>query len=70
MPKQTQLPLFADARYSIREIHRAKLRQLRDEIAQDIERKKIKAQALRRAEDDEARWEIYRTKCVPLRGLR
>lgn len=56
--------------FSVKEIELAKLRQLRDEIARDVESKRRRAEALRRAEDDEARWEVYRTKCVPLRGLR
>lgn len=58
------------ALFNIKEIERSKLRKLRDEIASDNEAKRRRAQALRRAEQDESRWEIYRTKCVPLRGLR
>jgi hypothetical protein len=56
--------------FSVKEIERAKLRQLRDEMAREQEGKKRRAEALRRAEQDESRWEVYRTGCVPLRGLR
>lgn len=59
-----------DQLFSIKEIERAKLRQLRDELVREVEGRKRKAEALRRADHDESRWEVYRTGCVPLRGLR
>lgn len=57
MPKQLSL-------FSIRDTERAKLRKLRDEIAQAIEAKKRRAQA------EDLRWDTYRAHCTPLRTLR
>lgn len=67
MPKHTNRQ---DQLFSIKEIERAKLRQLRDELVREVEGRKRKAEALLRAEKDESRWEVYASRCVPLRGLR
>ena len=55
---------------SIKEIHRAKLRVLRDEIARDNQLLERKAKALRRAEDDDLNWELVKLGIKPLRQRR
>lgn len=52
---------------SIKQIHLAKLRILRDEFAQLARDNKRKAQAIRKAEDAEASWEIIKAGAKPLR---
>lgn len=52
---------------SIKQVHLAKLKVLRDEIAKDVRDNKRRAQALRRAEECEASWEIIKAGAKPLR---
>ncbi len=57
-------------KYSIKEIHLAKLRVLRDEFAQKAKEDERKAKALRRAEDDALNWELVKLGIKPLRQKR
>ena len=57
-------------KYSIKEIHLAKLRTLRDEFAQKAKEDERKAKALRRAEDDDLNWELVKLGIKPLRQKR
>ncbi len=57
-------------KYSIKEIHFAKLRVLRDEFAQKAKEDERKAKALRRAEDDDLNWELVKLGIKPLRQKR
>ncbi len=57
-------------KYSIKEIHLAKLRILRDEFAQKAKEDERKAKALRRAEDDDLNWELVKLGIKPLRQKR
>ncbi len=57
-------------KYSIKEIHLAKLRILRDEFAQKAKEDERKAKALRRAEDDDLNWELVKLGIKPLRQRR
>lgn len=57
-------------KYSIKEIHLAKLRILRDEFAQKAKEDERKAKALRRAEDDDMNWELVKLGIKPLRQKR
>ena len=57
-------------KYSIKEIHLAKLRILRDEFAQKAKEDERKAKALRRAEDDDMNWELVKLGIKPLRQRR
>lgn len=50
---------------SIKQIHLAKLRILRDEFAELARDNKRRAQALRKAEDCEASWEIVKAGAKP-----
>ena len=55
---------------SIKEIHRAKLRILRDEIARDNNIRERKAEALRKAEQMELQWELVKLGVRPLKTRR
>lgn len=55
---------------SIKEIHRAKLRLLRDEIARDNQLLERKAKALRKAEQMELTWELETFNVRPLKSKR
>lgn len=55
---------------SIKEIHRAKLRVLRDEIALDNNIQDRKAKALRNAEQMELQWELVKLGVRPLKNRR
>lgn len=55
---------------SIKEIHRAKLRVLRDEIARDNNIQERKAKALRNAEQMELQWELVKLGVRPLKNRR
>ena len=55
---------------SIKEIHRAKLRVLRDEIARDNNIQDRKAKALRNAEQMELKWELEIIGVKPLKARR
>jgi len=55
---------------SIKEIHRAKLRVLRDEIARDNNIQDRKAKALRNAEQMEMQWELVKLGVRPLKNRR
>jgi hypothetical protein len=55
---------------SIKEIHRAKLRVLRDEIARDNNIQDRKAKALRNAEQMELQWELVKLGVRPLKNRR
>jgi hypothetical protein len=57
-------------KYSIKEIHLAKLRVLRDEFALKAKEDERKAKALRRAEDDDMNWELVKLGIKPLRQRR
>lgn len=52
---------------SIKEIHLAKLRILRDEFAERAKHSNRKAQAIRKAEQDEMTWELVKLGVKPLR---
>ncbi len=58
------------SKYTIKEIHLAKLRILRDEFAQKAKEDERKAKALRRAEDDDLNWELVKLGIKPLRQRR
>jgi len=57
-------------KYSIKEIHLAKLRVLRDEFALKAKEDDRKAKALRRASDDDMNWELIKLGVKPLRQKR
>ncbi len=57
-------------KYSIKEIHLAKLRVLRDEFALKAKEDDRKAKALRRASDDDMNWELVKLGVKPLRQKR
>jgi hypothetical protein len=57
-------------KYSIKEIHLAKLKVLREEFAQKAKEDERKAKALRRAEDDDMNWELVKLGIKPLRQKR
>lgn len=58
------------SKYTIKEIHLAKLRILRDEFALKAKEDARKAKALRRAEDDDMNWELVKLGIKPLRQRR
>lgn len=55
---------------SIKEFHRAKLRELRDAIARENNLHERKAQALRKAEQMELKWELEVIGVKPLKARR
>lgn len=55
---------------SIKEIHRAKLRVLRDEIAKENGIRERRAEALRKAEQMEMQWELVKLGVRPLKACR
>lgn len=57
-------------KFTIKEIHLAKLRVLREEIKQDIRNNERKAKALRQAEECEMSWELVKLGARPLRQRR
>lgn len=59
-----------NSKFTVKEIHLAKLRTLRDEIARDIRDNERKAKALRHAEECEMSWELVKLGARPLRQRR
>lgn len=55
---------------SIKEIHRAKLRLLRNQIVEDMQETHRKAEALRKAEQMELQWELVKLGVRPLKTRR
>jgi hypothetical protein len=54
-------------RYTVKEIHLAKLRILRDEFAEIARNNERKAKAIRKAEQAEVTWELVKLGVKPLR---
>ena len=55
---------------SIKELHRAKLRVLRDDIARENNLRERKAEAIRKAEQMELKWELEVIGVKPLKARR
>ena len=59
-----------NSKFTIKEIHLAKLRVLQDEIAREVKDNERKAKALRHAEECDMNWELVKLGVRPIRQRR